>query len=338
MRRLLCFATTAALATGLFTAAHAETFSFTVGGHHISISASRNCYRAGCISVSGPGIISSHRRHNDDVVTAQDAASAKPVRSAAAVTAAAPVVAPAPPTQIAPAAPQIAPAAPPLATRATVAPPASPPSPPAPKLAASDSNDVAPPPSAPPPAGPVKITATERPAPPPPAQPNTDDPPVEHAAQAHPVTLPAAVGRPAPDPAPAPKVVRVADAERDDSPLGDWQTEGKVGAVRIEACGKALCGYLINPSSHAKAETILINMKPGGDSKSNGAAEWHGSIFSRASGNTYNAVMTLKDANLLRVEACALGHFFCSGNNWTRIIEEPAALVTSRGDDGEPRS
>ncbi len=120
------------------------------------------------------------------------------------------------------------------------------------------------------------------------------------------------------------------DIERDDTPLGDWQTEGKTGAVRIEACGKALCGYLINPSSQAKGESILINMKPKTE------AQWRGSIFSRASGNTYNATMTLKTANLLRVEACALGHFFCSGNDWTRIVREP--LVTSRGDESEPRS
>jgi len=39
-------------------------------------------------------------------------------------------------------------------------------------------------------------------------------------------------------------------------------------------------------------------------------------------------------ANLIRVEACALGHFFWLANNATRIIKEPAALVTSRDDGG----
>jgi hypothetical protein len=184
--------------------------------------------------------------------------------------------------------------------RATVQPPA-PALPPAPKLAANDNNEVAAPP--PPPAAPVNIAATEKPAEPPPV-----------------VT----------SPAPVPKLEKAVDIQREDPPLGDWQTEGKIGAVRIEACGKALCGYLINPFSHAKAESILINMKP------NSETEWRGSIFSRASGNTYNATMTLKGANLLRVEACALGHFFCSGNNWTRVIGAP--LVTSRDGDGEPRS
>jgi hypothetical protein len=35
--------------------------------------------------------------------------------------------------------------------------------------------------------------------------------------------------------------------------------------------------------------------------------------------------MTLKDGNTLRVEACALGSFFCSGNNWTRMEQKPAS-------------
>jgi hypothetical protein len=34
--------------------------------------------------------------------------------------------------------------------------------------------------------------------------------------------------------------------------------------------------------------------------------------------------MTLEDGKTLRVEACALGSFFCSGNNWTRIEQRPA--------------
>ncbi len=291
MTRLLCLATAMGLAMAVFAAAHAETFSFTVGGRHVTISASRNCLSVSCVAVAFPGIITTHRKRSDDVVTVQDAAPVKPSPKAAAVAAPAPVVAP-----------QAAPAASPSETRATVQPPAPPSPPPVPKLAASDSKEAAAPP---PPAEPVKVIAAEKPAEPPPA---------------------------VASPAPVLKLEKAVDIEREDSPFGDWQTEGKIGAVRIEACGKALCGYLINPSSHAKAETILINMKPNSDT------EWRGSIFSRASGNTYNATMTLKSASLLRVEACALGHFLCSGNNWTRIIKQPTALITSRSDDGEPHS
>jgi hypothetical protein len=48
--------------------------------------------------------------------------------------------------------------------------------------------------------------------------------------------------------------------------------------------------------------------------------------------------MALKGPNALRVEACALGRFYCSGNIWTRIVIKPERLITSRQFSPEPRS
>ena len=150
---------------------------------------------------------------------------------------------------------------------------------------------------------------------------------------------PPVIARPAeaallPPPAAAPprlsKVVHRVE-EEPDSPLGDWQTEGHKGLVRIEPCGRALCGYVLDSSSNAKGETVLIDMK------SKAAAEWSGNIYSRDSGNTYYATMTLKGPDSLQVEACALGRFFCSGNAWSRIAK-PDRLITYRQTSTEPRS
>jgi uncharacterized protein (DUF2147 family) len=69
----------------------------------------------------------------------------------------------------------------------------------------------------------------------------------------------------------------------------------------------------MKPKSHTKSDT-----KP--------EAVWSGNIYSRSSGVTYYATMTMKGANRLRVEACALGRFLCSDNDWTRIEK---ALITS---------
>ena len=115
-------------------------------------------------------------------------------------------------------------------------------------------------------------------------------------------------------------------------PLGDWQTEGKSGLVRIEQCGRALCGYTLSASTNTTGETVLSNMKSKKDKL------WTGDIFSRSSGNTYYARMTLKAPNTLRVEACALGRFFCSGNNWTRIVVKSDEMVISRRVTTEPKS
>ncbi len=90
------------------------------------------------------------------------------------------------------------------------------------------------------------------------------------------------------------------DTEADaDTPLGDWQTEGK-GSVRITKCGNALCGYVLNASSNDKGEAVLINMKP----KTN--TQWSGRVYSHGSGDIYYGTIDMKGANSLRVEACAL--------------------------------
>jgi hypothetical protein len=48
--------------------------------------------------------------------------------------------------------------------------------------------------------------------------------------------------------------------------------------------------------------------------------------------------MEFKGPNTLRVEACAFGRFYCTGNNWTRINGKTERLVTSRQVTAEPRS
>ena len=128
------------------------------------------------------------------------------------------------------------------------------------------------------------------------------------------------------------KVSHQADDEPADTPLGDWQTEGKKGSVRIERCGRALCGYVLDPASSAAGEAVLINMRR------KAASEWSGNIYSGDSKDTYYATIAMQGPNSLRVEACALGHFFCAGNVWSRIGGTPQRLITSRQIPAEPRS
>ena len=139
--------------------------------------------------------------------------------------------------------------------------------------------------------------------------------------------------RPAPDTAARiSRIVREEDDAAAETPLGDWQTEGNKGSVRIERCGRALCGHVLNPSSNDNGEMVLVNMKP------KTAALWSGNIYSHDSENTYYATIAMKGPYLLRVEACALGRFFCSGKVWSRIGGKPGKLVISRQTSPEPRS
>ena len=148
-----------------------------------------------------------------------------------------------------------------------------------------------------------------------------------------PAPPPPPVAKPVETAQPAPQVERVshqAEEEPSDSPIGDWQTEGK-GTVRIAKCGNALCGFVLG-SSNEKGEAILINMKPKTE------RQWTGGVYSQDSGETYYGTMSMKGINTLRVEACALGRFYCSGNNWSRITRRADSLVTSRQMSAEPRS
>lgn len=172
--------------------------------------------------------------------------------------------------------------------------------------------------AAPPPPPPVQQVAIPLPPPPP--------PPVQQ------VAIP--VPPPPPAPVAAPQVSKVShevEQEAVDTPVGDWQTEGK-GAVRITRCGSALCGYVLNSSSDDRGEAVLINMKPKDDT------QWTGNVYSHDSGDTYYGTMNMKTPNTLRVEACALGRFYCSGNNWSRISGRAESLMTSSQVLAAPRS
>ncbi len=140
--------------------------------------------------------------------------------------------------------------------------------------------------------------------PPPPAPPIQPDP---APAAAKPAPAPTVAAAPA-APVPAPSAVVAAN-----SPLGLWLTEEKEGKVRIEQCGANLCGYSVDKKSNQNGEQVLINMKPGKDSK------WSGRILDPNSGSTYDSTIALKGTDSLRVQGCAFGGVFCGGQTWTRV-------------------
>lgn len=114
-------------------------------------------------------------------------------------------------------------------------------------------------------------------------------------------------------PAPKPPLPAVSPAQSANTPLGVWLTEEKEGKVRIEQCGANLCGYSVDPKSNQNGEQVLINMKPGKDSK------WSGRIFDPNSGSTYDSTIALKGPDALRVQGCAFGGMFCGGQTWSRL-------------------
>ncbi len=269
-----------------------DSFSFTIAGHWIHIEASRHCFSPSCVFVSIPGVYST-RRWDNRYRDRNDG-----IDTAAAATPAKPPVSTVEQVAARPAAPPVSKSAPVIAAL--------------PSTAASLA--IAPPIVVPPPRPPAVTSTT-------PVTPPTTPP----------IGIPTARVPPGADA--APKLLKVVQKQDEpaEMPLGDWQTEGNTGSVRIQRCGPALCGYLLNPSTNTVGEAVLINMKP------KSADKWSGDIYSRASGSSYYATMAIQGPDALRVEACALGQFFCSGNVWNRIAK-PQDQITSRQVSPEPKS
>jgi uncharacterized protein (DUF2147 family) len=129
----------------------------------------------------------------------------------------------------------------------------------------------------------------------------------EVAPAAKPVPPPVVATTTPPPKPPAPAV------QQANSPLGVWLTEEKEGKVRIEQCGANLCGYSVDAKSNQNGEQVLINMRPGKDSK------WSGRILDPNTGSTYDSTIALKGSDTLRVQGCAFGGMFCGGQTWSRV-------------------
>jgi uncharacterized protein (DUF2147 family) len=301
----------------LSSTAHARDYSFSIGGHRIHVEAARHCRSLSCLSWSEVGARRAHRADDDGVMPAPAAPApvtrplpVAPACPPAAVTPPAPaVVAPAPSIVTPAPAPAALPAARPAETTASLALPK--PASPRIELAAADARPV-----------PKTGTIIDKP-----------DATMDATVTGKPAETPdwARDWSPPKDaPAIRAEVKRAKSVvHADESAIGDWQT--KKGLIRIETCGAALCGYVLNQASNTTGETVLSNMKPNNDT------QWSGDIFSRASGNTYHARMTLKQPDTLWVEACAIGRLFCSGNAWTRLPGSDD-LITSRDLPATPRS
>ena len=179
------------------------------------------------------------------------------------------------------------------------------------------------------PVAPVLAAATSQPVVPPPA-PKLEAPKVELLSPNPPRREPPVIA-PKPETNQGTTISQRRDDEPAYSPLGEWESVGAKGTVRIERCGPALCGFALTEASN-RGESVLVNMKP----KTHDV--WTGSIYSRSSGNTYYATMTLKSSGKLHVEACALGHFFCSGNDWTRVEAPREQMITTSRQSSGVRS
>ena len=117
---------------------------------------------------------------------------------------------------------------------------------------------------------------------------------------------------------------------------GEWIVADTTARIRIAPCGNALCGKISwtktpsgsdenNPDPEKRSRLILgleilSGMAPAGPNR------WKGRVYNAQNGKTYDAVMSLESADVLRTDGCVLGGLLCGGENWTRAKDTTGSV------------
>ena len=117
-----------------------------------------------------------------------------------------------------------------------------------------------------------------------------------------------------------------------DAALGRWMTETRHGIVEITRCGTSICGKLLTSDGIAANPALKdINNK---DESQRGRllkglpmlsgftfekGVWDdGTIYNAEDGKTYDARITITDANTLKLRGCIFVPL-CKNQTWTRV-------------------
>jgi len=98
------------------------------------------------------------------------------------------------------------------------------------------------------------------------------------------------------------------------SPTGTWKRPSTGATYKVSKCGGGVKLRVIkHPNSKWNGKTISSCAKKSGGNK------WVGTITSTDDGKQYSGSMTLKGANRLRLEGCAVLGLVCKGETMKRI-------------------
>ncbi|MFB9265203.1 DUF2147 domain-containing protein [Bradyrhizobium erythrophlei] len=132
-------------------------------------------------------------------------------------------------------------------------------------------------------------------------------------------------------------------AARADEVEGIWLTAAGDAKIRINSCGKGLCGIIVwlkNPidastgkpqvddknANKALAQRPIIGLNIFSTMLSVADKKWSGSIYNADDGKTYSSELRLAAARKLEVRGCVLA-VLCGGETWTKVGETTVASV-----------
>jgi uncharacterized protein (DUF2147 family) len=119
-------------------------------------------------------------------------------------------------------------------------------------------------------------------------------------------------------------------------PMGTWRVTDGTANIEIAPCYNSLCGMLAwsdkpdqkdskNPDVSLRNRPVLgimvlQNMQPQGD-------KWVGSVYNARDGRTYDAKISMRGEDTLRMEGCLPGGVICGGQNWSRVAQPTVAAT-----------
>ena len=124
---------------------------------------------------------------------------------------------------------------------------------------------------------------------------------------------------------------------QDNSPLGQWITDGGLSRVEVYACGAELCGRIVwlkepneedgTPKVDDENENEALRGRPlmgldliAGFVPDGRPGRWlNGNIYNPEDGKTYQCTMRLEDADTLVVRGYVLVPIFGRTQTWTRF-------------------
>ena len=117
-----------------------------------------------------------------------------------------------------------------------------------------------------------------------------------------------------------------------DTAVGRWKTETRNGIVEIARCGQSLCGKLtgsdgitanpglkdVNNKDVAQRGRTLKGIQMLSGFKWESDAWTGGTIYNAEDGKTYDAKITMVDANTLKLRGCIFVPL-CKNQTWRRV-------------------
>ena len=114
-------------------------------------------------------------------------------------------------------------------------------------------------------------------------------------------------------------------AEAQTQPTGVWRNPGNSVHVRIQPCGREMCGIVVWASARAQQKARaagtanLIGAQLFRQFRQQGGNSWGGRVFVPDRARTVAGTLRVAGPNQVVASGCLLGGLVCRSQTWTRI-------------------